>query len=296
MQIEGMLVTLFLTLAPAILVVAYITYHNKRLIKVRKSPLNTNLLRSPGESIYEKIESTQYDIDFSLTFLFILPLMAYIFYLKSNQSKFNSVTLLTLASIGIAYLSIKLVKQINARNKLTLGYEAELAVGQELNMLMRQGYYVFHDVNLDVTTNKFNVDHVVLGKSGVFAVETKGRTKPVKGDAKVNANVKYDGTQLNFPNWVEAEPVEQAKRQANTLQKWLSSSVGEVVEVKPVLAIPGWFVDRVGKGDVDVINGKNSAGYFNGVKSQNLSDKLVSQIAHQLEQISRNVKPKALNR
>ena len=196
----------------------------------------------------------------------------------------------------IAYLSIKLVKQINARNKLTLGYEAELAVGQELNMLMRQGYYVFHDVNLDVTTNKFNVDHVVLGKSGVFAVETKGRTKPVKGDAKVNANVKYDGTQLNFPNWVEAEPVEQAKRQANTLQKWLSSSVGEVVEVKPVLAIPGWFVDRVGKGDVDVINGKNSAGYFNGVKSQNLSDKLVSQIAHQLEQISRNVKPKALNR
>ena len=89
---------------------------------------------------------------------------------------------------------------------------------------MRQGYYVFHDVNLDVTTNKFNVDHVVLGKSGVFAVETKGRTKPVKGDAKVNANVKYDGTQLNFPNWVEAEPVEQAKRQANTLQKWLSSS------------------------------------------------------------------------
>ena len=124
MQIEGMLVTLFLTLAPAILVVAYITYHNKRLIKVRKSPLNTNLLRSPGESIYEKIESTQYDIDFSLTFLFILPLMAYIFYLKSNQSKFNSVTLLTLASIGIAYL-LSLIHIYHARGSRLLKSPAQ---------------------------------------------------------------------------------------------------------------------------------------------------------------------------
>ena len=40
---------------------------------------------------------------------------------------------------------------------------------------MRDGFAVFHDVPGD---KAFNVDHVVIGPQGVFAVETKGRGKP----------------------------------------------------------------------------------------------------------------------
>lgn len=156
---------------------------------------------------------------------------------------------------------------------------------------MREGYFVFHDVHLNNSADDYNIDHVVIGASGVFAVETKGRSKLVQKGGKVEFKVKYDGTQLIFPNKVEIEPIEQAKRQAISLQKWLSAAVGESVEVKPVLAIPGWFTE--GRGEVAIINGKNSAGYFNGARGQKLSDKLIIQIAHQLEQCSRNVKPQA---
>ena len=54
---------------------------------------------------------------------------------------------------------------------LKLGYEAEAAAAEELNRLMRHGYWVFHDVPGD---KAFNIDHVVVGPNGVFGVETKG--------------------------------------------------------------------------------------------------------------------------
>ena len=41
------------------------------------------------------------------------------------------------------------------------------------------------------------------------------------------------------------ESIEQAKRQAQWLSKWLSSAVGDLSELRPVLALPGWFVERV---------------------------------------------------
>jgi hypothetical protein len=32
-----------------------------------------------------------------------------------------------------------------------------------------------------------NIDHVVIGKNGVFAVETKGRSKPMRGKGNDDA-------------------------------------------------------------------------------------------------------------
>jgi hypothetical protein len=42
-------------------------------------------------------------------------------------------------------------------DNLRAGYDAELAVGQELDKLMREGAWVFHDV----PGENFNIDHVV---------------------------------------------------------------------------------------------------------------------------------------
>lgn len=136
----------------------------------------------------------------------------------------------------------------------------------------------------------FNIDHVAVTQSGVFAVETKGRSKPNHGSGKHDAQVIYDGVTLAFPRWVETRPIEQSRRQAKWLARWLSSAAGEAVTVKPVLALPGWFVDRKGRGDVQVISGKEayalmSAGYTS------LSDGLIRRVEHQLEQKCRDVKP-----
>ncbi len=271
------------------LVVAYILYNKKRLSGKRKNPINIDLLRSPGESLREQIEDKKLDIDSYLTLLPLLPLMLYIIYLQGNKSIINTMVLLVLGLVATTIVVHKLLKLTNVINKLTLGYEAELSVGQELNAMMRDGYHVFHDIPAD----NYNIDHVVVGTGGIFAVETKGRSKPLQDDGKSEFKVKYDGIQLIFPSWVETEPLEQAKRQANSLQKWLSKAVGESLEVKPVLAIPGWYIERISNQGIIVINGKNPINIFGRKSGSELNAKLINQISYQLEQRCRTVKPRA---
>src|SRR5688572_1213217 len=70
-----------------------------------------------------------------------------------------------------------------------LGFTGERVVGEELNQFLASGFRVFHDVPFD----NFNIDHVLVGPPGVYAVETKARRKPatIKGLAK--AQIYSDG-------------------------------------------------------------------------------------------------------
>jgi len=153
---------------------------------------------------------------------------------------------------------------------------------------MRQGAVVFHDI----PANNFNIDHVVIASEGVFAVETKGFTKPKQGRGKADATVVFDGKVLKFPTWTTKDPLEQAERQAAWLAKWLASAVGSPVPVLPVVALPGWFIERTGRGDVRVFNGKQLAGLLKCRGTQPLSTQDVQRIAHQVEQRCRTVAPR----
>jgi len=153
---------------------------------------------------------------------------------------------------------------------------------------MINGCRVYHDFLAD----GFNIDHIVVGPKGVFAVETKGRAKPDRNGGTEEAKVVCDGQILRFPDWSESRPIEQAKSQASWLAKWLDSAVGEPVPVQPVLALPGWYVVREKPMDLFIINGKNPdlmLKYSNVA----LSETLVKRIVHQLEQRCRDIEPLA---
>jgi Nuclease-related domain len=173
-------------------------------------------------------------------------------------------------------------------DNLKAGYDAELAVGQELDQLMRYGATVFHDI----PGEHFNIDHVVIAKEGIFAVETKGFTKPRRGGGRSDATVTFDGKRLAFPTWSTSEPLEQAERQAAWLSKWLSSAVGAPLQALPVLALPGWFVELNGRGAVRVFNGKQLAGLLAARGAQSLSAQDVQRVVHQVEQRCRTVAPR----
>ena len=139
------------------------------------------------------------------------------------------------------------------------GLAAELATAHGLQSLIPEGLLVFHDLPAD----GFNIDHVVVSKSVVFAIETKSRKKPA-ATGKASARVRYDGKALHFPDHVATKPLEQAARQARWLAEHLSGATGNPVRVIPVLALPGWFVEQavslpLAGNDVRVINPKNPA-------------------------------------
>lgn len=271
----------------------YLEWCSKK--EARKNPLTNDLLRGPGESLREKIDELTSDIMGILASLMLMPVLLYAMALSIQvfAKTLGKAMILFYVTVGIiltCWFLVKVTKAYGIRSKYRLGLDAEVATGQELNHLMRAGFWVFHDFPADT----FNIDHVVIGATGVFAVETKGRSKPISNKGAYEREVLYDGSILKFPGWEEQKPVEQAARQAKWLQDWLSKAVGEPVTTQPVLALPGWFIKRTKPGGVPIINGKNCSSYF--MKAANgklLPETLISRIVFSVEQRCRNVQPRA---
>lgn len=259
----------------------------------RRTPLTQNLLRSPGHTLRTGIEDLSLEISSDAVIVMILPclgaLAVSIVSLHGGGRWTYSTLALVLAGM-LTFVVARLVRNLGRRNRRRLGLDAELATGEELNQLMLRGCRVFHDV----PANRFNIDHVVVGPRGVYAVETKGRAKPRRGLGRDGAAVTYDGERLLFPGWEEREPLEQARRQAAWLRSWLASAVGEPVTVHAALALPGWYVDRKASGPPIVFNPKNATFLAEPAGDKELSRSLIQRIAHQIEQRCRDVAPQAL--
>lgn len=291
------LVVSFLVLAitfagPAVAIVMLL--RRKRAgLAVRRSPLTEDLLRGPGHSLRKKLEESRIDVAFDLTALMVIPntlLAFYLLHLQFRRTPARPWVYVTLGLLGLLIIgwSIRsLLRKSREMDKLRKGLDAEIAVGQELDQLMRQGAAVFHDFPAE----KFNIDHVVIAPEGVFCVETKGYSKPVDKGGRAVAQVDFDGNMLHFPNWQTAKPIEQAERNAQWFGKWLAASTGTEMPITPVLALPGWYVNRKGFGAVRVFSGKALSSLLKAGTPNSLSPENVMRAIHQVEQRCRDVKP-----
>jgi Nuclease-related domain len=264
-------------------------------LKKRKSPFPENFLRTPGERLRSRMQNINDDINVYLCSAFLSPMIIYsglitLSYFGNKTPSLPFILMIILPAAALeAHFIFKLVKLISRRRKLRLGYEGQLAVGQELNQLLRYGYYVYHDFPAE----KFNIDHVIVGPAGVYAVATKAWQKPNTGNGQSDAKVIYDGQKLHFPDWAETKPLKQARKRAQWLSKWLSSAVGDYIHVQPVVALPGWFVDRMSANGLPVINPREVRSILNSNQGSALDEKMLSRIVHQIDQRCRDVHSRA---
>lgn len=279
-------------LGPA-LAFTLLSTRKRRARAARRSPIRIELLRGPGHTLRAEAEDLQFEVMGYILGLAALPLLllalhlgqSYVLGMPESVFRTTFLSVIGLSSVGV--LLRNAFTKAARLDKLRLGYDAEVAVGQELDQLMRQGAFVFHDFPAD----QFNIDHIVIAPQGVFAVETKGYSKRNDLKGKDRARVEFDGKQLRFPMWTSGEALEQAERQAKWLAAWLSRATGGPIGVAPVLALPGWYVDRKGRGEVQVFSGKELARLLEARPARRLTAAEVQQVAHQVEQQCRNVKP-----
>ncbi len=167
-------------------------------------------------------------------------------------------TTVLIATIGLAlHFGRQIAREMPRQRQIKQAIRAEHATAQELAASLAGNNRIIHDV----LAKDFNIDHVVITPSGVFAVETKSRLKPPVGNGANAVKVKYNGRQLEFPGWTETLPLEQASRQARWLANYLREATGERLPVFAVLALPGWFIEntaRITDDMVRVINPKKS--------------------------------------
>ena len=217
-----------------------------------KSPLREPPLRLPGQSIDEQINRLLNEKQLNYVLLaFGFFLLALIGWIQSfNNSRLNPWLMSITAVPVVAYCAVRFWQTMKEIKRLRLGRDGERAVAEQLDILKGQGAIVFHDLIGD----GFNLDHVVLSNQGVFVVETKTHSKPIKGSPTVT----FDGKTL-LVNGFEPErnPVTQAEGNARWLAQMLRASTGKEFPVRGVVLFPGWFVEFSPKGSsVWVLNPK----------------------------------------
>lgn len=252
----------------------------------RYSPFTEDFLREPGETLRNQREKLLSDLMDPM--LVITALLASVPLVASLIKPPINLIIVLILIVALAYESRKAKKMLDQMMRIRLGMEGERATGQELSLLMREGAWVFHDLPYIYG----NIDHIVVAKGGVFAIETKAVSKPTSSSTgRPEATVEYDGRFLKFPHKEDNDSIEQAKRHAKYLHRHIKEKLGLHVVVTPVVALPGWFVEWKGASDVWVINPKRGYYLKKAVNKGVLKPDEVARIASHLESVARSVRP-----
>jgi hypothetical protein len=123
-----------------------------------------------------------------------------------------------------------------------LGRKGEVMVGQLLEGLRPYGYTPIHDVPCTGKNGKeFNIDHVLVGPRGVFAIETKTWSKTNGENEKMTFR---DGALYAGSRRRSDAEILQAQRNGQWLLSLLETRSGRSFPVHAILTFPGWYVER----------------------------------------------------
>jgi hypothetical protein len=120
------------------------------------------------------------------------------------------------------------------------GLRGEREVAAVLGDLGRLGYIVRHDIQCEKDGRRWNIDHLVIGPTGVYVVETKWKTK-----AREGSGITFDGDCVRFDDgtWDDGS-IEQVRRNVRDVRAQLEKAGLGEVPVRGVVCYPG--AGRVG--------------------------------------------------
>ena len=136
--------------------------------------------------------------------------------------------------LGIAAVlaAWRLGRTILAYREVRFVRDANVAVGHQLQRIATGANRVFHDVK----TSAGIVDHVLVGQTGIYAVNVVAKRGGQKGNAVLKNNF------LSFSSHAEALPVVEITASTVRLEKEIRRLLGHKIRVRSVIAAPGWNV------------------------------------------------------
>jgi len=237
--------------------------------------------RRAGQSLREEWDRL---VNENLPFVIFIPGMLWLVWFTQRPAIANKISpdfWLALAIIATGVSAIAYLRLISMARSLIRGERGELRVAEILDDLRVSGYRVYHDLVED----GFNVDHVVVGPTGVYAIETKFRSgsgiiEYRNGDGLFIGSNKLDE---------DRNPLAQARGSARAVRERLKDDTGLNRHVKAVLVFVGdWRIKNVWRDtDVAVLSTKELPAYFDRHQPELKRDE-VKLIASHLERTAKS--------
>jgi len=264
-----------------------------------RPPVEFRLLRGPGETLRRRLAKFDEYLVLHVGAWAILPLAIAFIGLQVGFRAFEVETWTQLwVALGVVVLLFALTLLYSIRRVVRglfryrsdwLGYMGERFVAEKIGPLERYGFRIFHDVPAEVGDRKFNLDHVVVGPTGLWLIETKTRRKGRARPGYKENEVTFDGRQLIWPWGEDRNGLDQAEAES----RWLSGEVKRLTGIDaiayPILALPGWWVNERNLTNVRVLNPINIPSAIRGRGQRTLTDDQIDLVARQLEERCRDV-------
>jgi len=138
---------------------------------------------------------------------------------------------LTLAS---AFAAWRLGRTILARRHVSFVRDANVAVGHQLQRISTGANQVFHDIK----TSAGVVDHVLVGQTGIYAINVVARRGAKNGEAVLT------GHELSFSDSDTAIAIVDITASTARLEKEICQLLGHKIRVRSVIAVPGWDIGQ----------------------------------------------------
>src|SRR2546430_2493548 len=216
--------------------------------KKDRPPEKFKLLRSPGETQRRRVQKADENL-FSYFYggAFVPLVIASLVLLLAIRLPKRLVPIGAAVAVILFVAStvcaiVVLLRFLNRRRNDLLGYLGERAVAEYLEPLRQNGFRIFHDVPCEGRKTNFNIDHVVVGPTGVAAIEVKTRRKKKGRPGFEEHVVTYDGQRLIWPWGEDRCGMDQVRAEADWLRDFIAKRTGLHIEPKAILAFPGWWV------------------------------------------------------
>jgi hypothetical protein len=208
----------------------------------KTSPLRAKLRRQAGQSTRAMLIDELFNRYLAYSLIGSLALLFFLYeLLRASLPIPPQPGLFGIIAIPVASFCLWRVWKSNRRLKdIRLGLDGERRVAEVLDDLRSSGYHVFHDL---VPEEKLgNLDHVVVGPSGVYAIETKTMRKIPKARSQID-HTDHDTLQIGGHEMKHGH-LQQAERLAKLLHREIQQYADLNIAVQPVLVYPGWWIGK----------------------------------------------------
>ncbi len=250
--------------------------------KKYRSPVEGQLRRLPGQSVRDERDRLLNDqlLDYLIVALGFCSLAAWEWLRSWLRVPFAPEIFTLFAVVMTGYCAFRIFRLRKEIRNLNQAEKGERRVSELLTQLRRKRYVAFDDLLVDQS----NIDHVLVGPGGIFAIETKAYS--IFGNGWVG--VDEIGILRLSGKRAMNDPLGQAKASAANVTKILKDRMRQEFEVTPVLIFPGWSLKGAkAETGVVVLNDAMITEFFESQPTM-LSDEQITNICSHLDQTARS--------
>jgi hypothetical protein len=247
-----------------------------------RPPVSGELRRLPGQSVREELDKAlNENLSAYLSIIVAFFLLAgWEWFRWWSHSQPQPLLMTSVAVCVFVFSTARMLKLRREIRNLAQAEKGERRVSELLRELRGKDYVTFDDL---VAENS-NIDHVVVGPGGVFAIETKAWS--IFGNRRVSF-AENGLLKLSDKN-VIGDPLKQARSSAAIVSEELGRHLRRKIWVEPVLILPGWQIDPPRfETDVVVLNEKTISEFFK-TRPEKLRPSEIREICSHLDRSARS--------